>query len=209
MIPDEVEDIKESKKEHRKMSKKVKEEEKQGKAEGNEEDLIKRNLTEENLEQEKEESEQNKQRCLTIWNLPSNINEKEIRYMCRSFKDTNIMRVKRSSYKALAVIEVSLDQEKDISWALPLGNNKLARVTEGNEDYHQRDKQGQNTAKLLDVPKGASEVLLLRCLKSKGAKAVYIPHNRNGNQKKFAIITFANALAAEEAQITPIWYNNH
>jgi hypothetical protein len=92
---------------------------------------------------------------------------------------------------------------------LPLGNNKLARITIGDEDYNQRNKQGQYTAKLLNIPKEASEVLLLRCLKNKGAKAVYIPYNRNGNQKKFAIITFENALVAEEAQTTPIWYNNH
>jgi len=52
-------------------------------------------------------------------------------------------------------------------------------------------------------------VLLLRCLRNKGAKMVYIPVNRNRNQKKFAIITFANAQKAEAAQTTPIWYNNH
>ena len=46
-------------------------------------------------------------------------------------------------------------------------------------------------------------------MKSKGAKAVYIPRNRNGNQKKFAIITFASAKEAKAAQTTPIWYNNH
>ena len=129
--------------------------------------------------------------------------------MCRSIKDMRIVRIKRSQYKALAVIETSSTKEKDSIWALPLGNSKLARVTEGNEDYDERGKQSQYTAKLLNIPKGASEVLLLRCLKSKGAKAVYIPHNRNGNQKKFAIITFASAKETKAAQTTPIWYNNH
>jgi hypothetical protein len=73
----------------------------------------------------------------------------------------------------------------------------------------QREEQGQYIAKLLDIPKEASEVLLLWCLRSKGAKAVYIPYNRNKNQKKFAIITFASVQELETAQTTPIWYNNH
>jgi hypothetical protein len=34
-------------------------------------------------------------------------------------------------------------------------------VTEENKDYMQREEQGQYIAKLLDIPKEASEVLLL------------------------------------------------
>jgi hypothetical protein len=146
---------------------------------------------------------------LTIWDLPTNINEAELKYMCRSIKDVRVTKIKRSQYKALAVIEAGYMEEKNIPWAIPVGNSKLARVTKGKEDYETRDKQGQFTAKLLDVPRGASEVLLLRCLRNKGAKAVYIPHNRNGNQRKFAIVTFANAEEADKAQTSPIWYNNH
>ena len=77
------------------------------------------------------------------------------------------MRVKRSPYKALAVIIASIEKEENIPWVLPLGNNKLARITNGDEDYDQRDKQGQYTAKLLNILRGASEVLLLRCLKTR------------------------------------------
>jgi len=148
-------------------------------------------------------------RYLTIWDLPSDINEKELKYMCRSMKNMHIIWIKRSQYKALAVVTTDYDEEKDNIWTLPLGSHKLARVTEGNEDYMQREKQSHFTAKLLDIPKGASEVLLLRCLRNKRAKVVYIPVNRNRNQKNFAIITFTNAQEAEAAQTTPIWYNNH
>ena len=101
--------------------------------------------------------------------------------MCRSFKKLHIKRIKRSQYKALAVIEVGLLKKENIPWSLPLGNSKLARITEEDENYDQRDKQSQFTSKLLDIPKGASEVLLLCCLRSKKAKAVYILSNRNGN----------------------------
>ncbi|CAG8656447.1 7713_t:CDS:1, partial [Paraglomus occultum] len=40
-------------------------------------------------------------------------------------------------------------------------DSKLVRVMQGEEDYEQRNKHGHFTAKLLEVPKGASEVLLL------------------------------------------------
>ena len=52
-------------------------------------------------------------------------------------------------------------------------------------------------------------MLLLRSLKSKGAKSAYIPTNRNGNTKRFAIITFASQEELEAAQSKPIRYNNH
>ena len=38
---------------------------------------------------------------------------------------------------------------------------------------------------------------------------MYIPANRNGNQKKFAIITFAKQEEMEAAQSKPIKYNNY
>ena len=115
-----------------------------------------------------------------------------------------ITRIKKSQYKALAVIETGYMEERHISWAIPVGNSKLARVTKDKEDYEARNKQGQFIAKLKDIPKGASEVLLLHCLRNKGAKAVYIPHNRNKNQRKFAIVTFANAKKADKVQTSPI-----
>jgi Skp family chaperone for outer membrane proteins len=49
---------------------------------------------------------------------------------------------------------------------------------------------------------------LLRCLKSKGAKSVYIPSNRNGNQRRTATITFATKEEMNSAQTKPIRYNN-
>jgi hypothetical protein len=52
-------------------------------------------------------------------------------------------------------------------------------------------------------------MLLLRSLKSKGAKSAYIPTNRNSNTKRFAIITFASQEELEAAQSKPIRYNNH
>src|ERR1043165_7258370 len=62
---------------------------------------------------------------------------------------------------------------------------------------------------LKDLPASASEVLLLRCLKSRGAKSVYIPFNRNGNQRRSAIVTFATEEEMNAAKSKLIRYNNH
>jgi hypothetical protein len=148
-------------------------------------------------------------RCLTIWDLPVNIKYEEIEYMCRSLGNIHIVKVKRSKFKALAVIEVTSFNNEYTPWSLPLNNNKLAQVTQGEENYEQRNRQSLYTAKLLELPKEASEVLLLRSLKSKGAKSVYISTNRNDNTKRFAIITFASQEELEAAQSKPIRYNNH
>ena len=88
-------------------------------------------------------------------------------------------------------------------WLLPLDNNKLVRVTQGEEDYEQRNKHSRFTAKILEVPKGAFEVLLLRSLKNKKAKSVFMPINSNGNSKGFAIVIFANQEDLDLAQSKP------
>ncbi|CAG8675772.1 5554_t:CDS:1, partial [Paraglomus occultum] len=77
----------------------------------------------------------------------------------------HVVRIKRSKYKALAVIKTDKYEDKDIPWSLPIDDSKLVRVTKGDEDYEERNRQSQFTAKLTELPRSASEVLLLRCLK--------------------------------------------
>ena len=62
---------------------------------------------------------------------------------------------------------------------------------------------------MLELPGNASEVLLLHCLRKKGAKSVYILTNRNGNQRRSAIVTFVSEEDKEAAQTKPIRFNNH
>ena len=87
-----------------------------------------------------------------------------------------------------------------VSWLLLLDNSKLVQVIQDKEDYKQRNKYSHFTAKLLEVSKEASEVLLLQSLKNKGAKSIFMPTNSNGNPKGFAIVTFANQEDLEAAQ---------
>jgi hypothetical protein len=156
----------------------------------------------------KKELEETYANYLTIWDLPANINRTELEFICRKIKKANIVRIKRSKYKALAVIKTDKYEDKDIPWSLPIDDNKLVRVMKGDEDYEERNRQSQFTAKLTELPGSASEVLLLRCLKNKGAKSVYIPSNRNGNQRRTATITFATKEEMNSAQTKPIRYNN-
>jgi hypothetical protein len=161
-----------------------------------------------NDEYEKEERPSNNVTYLTIWDLPADINKKEVEYICRRIKDVQIVCIKRFKYKALAIIQMQSIREEDILWSLPADNNKLVRVTRGREDHEAREGQRKHAAKLTELPGNASEVLLLRCLRSKGAKSVYIPPNRNGNQKRTALITFATEEDMKAAQSKPIMYNN-
>src|SRR6185295_16353583 len=84
----------------------------------------------------------------------------------------------------------------------------LVQVTKEKEDYEAREKQKEYMAKLTELPGNASEVLLLQSLRSKGAKSVYIPPNRNGNQRRTATIIFATEREMKAAQSKPIMYNN-
>ena len=144
---------------------------------------------------------------LTIWDLPTDINKKELEYICRKFEKAQIVRIKMSKYKALAVVQVERT-DKNTSWAIPVDNNKLVRVTRGIEDHEAREEQRKYTAKLTELPKSASEILLLRSLRSKGAKSVHIPPNRNGNQRSTATIMFATERDMKAAQSKPFMFNN-
>jgi hypothetical protein len=78
--------------------------------------------TNENQYEINEESEN--KNYLTIWDLPTNINKKEIEYICRRFRKAYIVRIKRSKYKALAVVKTE-ETHEDTPWAIPVNSNKL------------------------------------------------------------------------------------
>ena len=99
----------------------------------------------------------------------------------QKFKKARIVRIKRSKFKALAVVQIGKADEKDVPWAIPVNNNKLVRVTRGEEDYEAREKQKEYIAKLTELSRNASEVLFLWRLKSKETKSVYISPNKNRN----------------------------
>jgi hypothetical protein len=61
----------------------------------------------------------------------------------------------------------------------------------------------------MGLARGASEVLLLRSLRNKEAKAVHIPPNRNRNPRSIAIITFENNEDLKRASSKPVRYYNY
>ena len=44
---------------------------------------------------------------VTIWDLPTDIKHKEIYNMCRKFKEVQIVKIKKTRFKTLAVIETT------------------------------------------------------------------------------------------------------
>ena len=76
------------------------------------------------------------------------------------------------------------------------------------EDYKKRNKRHRFLNKIKEVPEDTQEILLLRCLRDRDAKAVYIPRKRNGQQKDFVVVTFESQEELEKASEKPCRYNN-
>jgi len=109
----------------------------------------------------------------------------------------------------LAIVETDIQEAERVPWVIPMNTRNLARITWGEEDHGLREQQSLFTARLTGLPGDASEVLVLRCLRNKGAKAVYIPPNRNGNQRRSATVAFATERDLNAAQTKPIRFGNH
>ena len=120
-----------------------------------------------------------------------------------------IVKIKKTHFKALAVVETASKWHKNMPWVLPYENDKLACITSGDEDSNLKEENSRYKAKLIGIPKEASEVLMLRLLRNKGAKSVFVPMNSNGNPREYAIITFESQEELERARSKPINYGNH
>ena len=90
---------------------------------------------------------------VTIWDLPTDIRHREIYDMCRKFNDVQIVKVKKTRFKALAVIETTSKWHKNMPWVLPYSNNKLARITPEDEDSKQKEENSLLKEKLKGIPK--------------------------------------------------------
>ena len=60
--------------------------------------------------------------------------------MCRKFKEVQIVKIKKTRFKALAVIETTSKWHKNMPWVLSYSNNKLAHITSGNKDSELKEK---------------------------------------------------------------------
>ena len=83
--------------------------------------------TEKEIEQTENQNKDKAEKMLTIWDLPVDVTEKEIKYICRNIKEIQIVRIKRSSNKALAVVKSNLLEEARASWSLPIGK-RLSQI---------------------------------------------------------------------------------
>ena len=123
---------------------------------------------------EEEKSSENKICQATVWDLPADISWQEVNYLCKNLGKSKDIHIKRSRFKALAIIELENERDKKLPWVVPFENGRLVRVSKGVEDYKERDRRHRFLNKIKGVPEDAQEILLLRCLRDRGAKAVYI-----------------------------------
>ncbi|CAG8498051.1 43947_t:CDS:2, partial [Gigaspora margarita] len=75
----------------------------------------------------------------------------------------------------------------EIAWSLPLENGKLTRISLGNYNLEIIKSQSAFKTTLIGLPKNAKKNLLLRQLGQVQAKALLIPLNSHGNNRKMAI----------------------
>src|SRR5690242_14869052 len=90
---------------------------------------------------------------ITIWDLPKEINQLEVQHACKRLGEVEEIQIKRSFSKVLAVLNLQKKPNIEIPWAIPIGDEKLARVTKGIEDYKQKDSQSNVIAKLRGIPR--------------------------------------------------------
>jgi hypothetical protein len=73
-----------------------------------------------------------------------------------------------------------------------IGKELLARIIVGMNREEDLRSRSRFRAKLFSISKHANEILLWRQLKVVGAKAVWIPKNRNGYSRAYAVAYFKN-----------------
>ncbi|CAG8576587.1 5632_t:CDS:2, partial [Ambispora leptoticha] len=121
------------------------------------------------IPEEKEEEEEKRRpngdnedenlKYIILWDLPKDINQQEIQYACKKIGTVENIQIKRSFTKARAILKINREREAEVPWTIPIGDEKLARITESIEDFDERNRRSKIIARLRSLPKGASEVL--------------------------------------------------
>ncbi|CAG8745323.1 10946_t:CDS:2, partial [Ambispora leptoticha] len=83
-------------------------------------------------------------------------------YACKKIGTVEDIQIKRSFTKARAILKINREREAEVPWAIPIGDDKLARITENIEDFDERNRRSKITARLRGVPRGASEKWLAK-----------------------------------------------
>ena len=129
------------------------------------------------------------------------------------FGIVSIVQWKGRDTSSAAQIQVIFKNEKrkcdwENRWSVSLENGKLLRMTTKPFDKEELIRRNQYKTRITNVPKYAIDSLLLRQLSRVKAKSVYITNNRNGNQRKTALVYFESYEDLVKAREVGIYYYN-
>lgn len=168
---------------------------------------------ENNKKKERKELEEKKSINITLWDLPGWYSSGQVRRLLSHLGQSNRISFTETRQGKRAVVNLQVEddsQEREITntWALGLENGKLTRLTPGILDFLLLNERRKYSSTLSNIPPNASETLILRAVKSLGAKAVYIPYNSNWNARAIAWVNFDSRQSQERATRRSINYYN-
>ena len=165
----------------------------------------------------KETAEKNKistKEFFTIWDVPTHISAQQLRKSLSFYGWITVVEWKYGKDSKAAYIRITkfknYKRELDFtnSWAVSLENGKLVRLTEGRFNKDELIERNRYKARLVNLPRTTVEALLLRRVRTIGAKSVYIPRNRHGNQRTIAVIYFGTEEKLANALKASVFYFN-
>ncbi|CAG8452075.1 13532_t:CDS:2, partial [Gigaspora rosea] len=146
--------------------------------------------------------------------IPLDLPRVMIKKLTERFGKTEILKVERRNRKAEAVVKINFENEEkrqclEQTWMIPSRAGYMSRITKGVHNPEELKSRKRFRAIIKGLPRTAKEILLLRQLAHTKAKGVFIPPNKNGNQKQIAIVYFDSKMAGKEALKHRIRYYNH
>ena len=149
----------------------------------------------------------------TLWDLPKEMSAREIKKYLSYFGTASILAWQQNYNSKAAYIKIITNVEKRESslrenWSIHLDQGKTYRTTPGKFSNNELEQRNKYRATITNVPKIATDSLLLRQLKKHKAQAVHILNNCNGNQSRRAHIYFKTEAELVQAQKHNLYYFN-
>ena len=147
----------------------------------------------------------------TIWDIPLKAYLAQVRRCLHFYGKTKFVQWKPFGKSKALEFSIKFWSEKRMrefkkAWTIHFVEGKTCRVTPGSFEREILEERASFKAVIKNVPTTAVEVLLLRQLRVVNAKAVYISHNKNQNQRRTATVYFGSHDELETALARKMYY---
>ncbi|CAG8832573.1 30911_t:CDS:2, partial [Gigaspora margarita] len=150
---------------------------------------------------------------LTLWNIPTYTRAIHIKKALSFYEKVLIHEVMAAGKSKALYIELKPKGDRKASflqlvWAVYFEKSKMLKLTQGKFDKETLVERSKLKAILKNVPKSIIESSLLQQLKLYKAKAAYVSHNSNGNQRGMASVYFESKKDLDNTLSSTVWYYN-